>query len=179
MTSIFALQAYTQNYGWVKLGSTSKAAAYATPGFEADEETPYAGAISFGGALLFTLLVSSVLPTDASHTFVDGRIRRCPRSSCRAAGRPTEDPRVGLPAFLFKLLAIHTALSIQSYPDKKFAERLDAVAPNLYKCAPSPRITTTFLFCCPHRQMNKPESQTRNVHRVDTVPRHGRLQRAE
>ena len=40
----FALQAYTQNYDWGKLGSTSKAAAYArvaTPGFEIDEEKPY------------------------------------------------------------------------------------------------------------------------------------------
>jgi mannose-6-phosphate isomerase len=42
---IFALQAYTQNYDWGKLGSASKAAAYArvaTPGFEVDEEKPYA-----------------------------------------------------------------------------------------------------------------------------------------
>ena len=38
--------------------------------------------------------------------------------------------------FLFKVLAIRKALSIQSHPDKKFAERLHAVAPNLYKGAP-------------------------------------------
>lgn len=52
MTGIFALQAYTQNYDWGKLGSTSKAAAYAriaTPGFEIDEEKPYA---EVGGHLL-------------------------------------------------------------------------------------------------------------------------------
>lgn len=35
--------------------------------------------------------------------------------------------------FLFKVLAIRKALSIQSHPDKKFAERLHATAPNLYK----------------------------------------------
>jgi mannose-6-phosphate isomerase len=35
--------------------------------------------------------------------------------------------------FLFKVLAIRKALSIQSHPDKRFAERLHAVAPNLYK----------------------------------------------
>lgn len=42
---IFALQAYTQSYDWGKLGSASKAAAYArvaTPGFEVDEGKPYA-----------------------------------------------------------------------------------------------------------------------------------------
>jgi hypothetical protein len=47
MTSVFSLQAYMQNYDWVKLGLTSKAAVcarVATPGFEIDEETPYAGA---------------------------------------------------------------------------------------------------------------------------------------
>ena len=52
MPGIFALQAYTQNYDWGKLGSTSKAAAYAriaTPGFEIDEEKPYA---EVGGHLL-------------------------------------------------------------------------------------------------------------------------------
>ena len=37
--------------------------------------------------------------------------------------------------FLFKVLAIRKALSIQSHPDKKFAEQLHAVAPNLYKGA--------------------------------------------
>jgi Phosphomannose isomerase type I len=43
--TIFALQAYTQSYDWGKLGSASKAAAYArvaTPGFEIDEAKPYA-----------------------------------------------------------------------------------------------------------------------------------------
>ena len=45
MTSIFTLQAYTQNSDWVNLESTSKASAYArvaTPGFEIDEKKPYA-----------------------------------------------------------------------------------------------------------------------------------------
>ena len=44
-SKIFALRAYTQSYDWGKLGSASKAAAYAcvaTPGFEVDEGKPYA-----------------------------------------------------------------------------------------------------------------------------------------
>lgn len=44
--------------------------------------------------------------------------------------------------FLFKVLAIRKALSIQSHPDKAFAERLHAAAPDLYKGAPT-------LFTCP------------------------------
>ena len=53
--------------------------------------------------------------------------------------------------FLFKVLAIRKALSIQSHPDKKFAERLHAVAPNLYKGA-SPQYNKGPLFCSSYRQ---------------------------
>ncbi|GMH38245.1 hypothetical protein BSKO_06129 [Bryopsis sp. KO-2023] len=35
--------------------------------------------------------------------------------------------------FLFKVLSVRTALSIQSHPDKKLAERLHAERPNVYK----------------------------------------------
>jgi len=48
--------------------------------------------------------------------------------------------------FLFKVLAIRKALSIQSHPDKKFAERLHAVAPNLYKGARRRIFNTTYTF---------------------------------
>ena len=37
--------------------------------------------------------------------------------------------------FLFKVLAIRKALSIQTHPDKPFAERLHAAAPHVYKGA--------------------------------------------
>lgn len=37
--------------------------------------------------------------------------------------------------FLFKILAIRKALSIQAHPDKKLAERLHAERPDLYKGA--------------------------------------------
>lgn len=35
--------------------------------------------------------------------------------------------------FLFKVLAIEKALSIQTHPDKKMAERLHAEKPDIYK----------------------------------------------
>ena len=37
--------------------------------------------------------------------------------------------------FLFKILAIRKALSIQTHPDKRMAERLHAERPDLYKGA--------------------------------------------
>ena len=39
--------------------------------------------------------------------------------------------------FLFKVLAIEKALSIQTHPDKKMAERLHQEQPNVYKGFPS------------------------------------------
>ena len=48
--------------------------------------------------------------------------------------------------FLFKVLAIRKALSIQSHPDKMFAEQLHAVAPNLYKGAPSQNNNISFFL---------------------------------
>lgn len=41
--------------------------------------------------------------------------------------------------FLFKVLAIEKALSIQSHPDKATAEKLHAQQPDIYKGKPHPR----------------------------------------
>ena len=36
-------------------------------------------------------------------------------------------------AFLFKILCVEKALSIQAHPDKKLAEKLHAARPDIYK----------------------------------------------
>ena len=80
--------------------------------------------------------------------------------------------------FLFKVLAIRKALSIQSHPDKQFAEKLHAIAPNLYKGIPlEPFQIKLIKFCCTYK-VDRPEPQTRNGHRLDAIPGHVRLQRA-
>ena len=43
------------------------------------------------------------------------------------------EAKAGSLPFLFKILAIRKALSIQAHPDKKLAERLHAERPDLYK----------------------------------------------
>jgi len=121
-SKIFALQAYTQSYDWGKLGSSSKAAAYArvaTPGFEVDEGKPYAELWMGTHPTLPSSLLNGGGETLGEH------LRKNPGL---LGDRGLND----LP-FLFKVLAIRKALSIQSHPDKEFAERLHAVAPNLYK----------------------------------------------
>jgi mannose-6-phosphate isomerase len=44
-----------------------------------------------------------------------------------------EDAKNGNLPFLFKVLSIAKALSIQSHPDKQTAEKLHAEAPKIYK----------------------------------------------
>lgn len=43
------------------------------------------------------------------------------------------DPKRGALPFLFKVLSINKALSIQAHPDKELAERLNAEKPSMYK----------------------------------------------
>lgn len=49
--------------------------------------------------------------------------------------------------FLFKVLAIRKALSIQTHPDKPFAERLHAAAPHMYKGALDFSISLRSMVC--------------------------------
>ncbi|KIM27194.1 hypothetical protein M408DRAFT_71570 [Serendipita vermifera MAFF 305830] len=120
--SSFLLKAFTQSYDWGKLGSTSKAAQYAkaaNPAFALDENKPYAELwMGTHPNLPSTMEDGTPLPTVIA-----------------------ENPRLlgshhhkDLP-FLFKVLAIRKALSIQSHPSKTLAERLHAEQPNIYKDA--------------------------------------------
>lgn len=44
-----------------------------------------------------------------------------------------EDARTGNLPFLFKVLSIAKALSIQSHPDKETAKQLHSISPKIYK----------------------------------------------
>lgn len=60
--------------------------------------------------------------------------------------------------FLFKVLAIEKALSIQTHPDKKTAERLHAEQPDIYKGPPIPRSVNFWVFIAAQIDANhKPE----------------------
>ena len=75
----------------------------AAPGFEIDEERPYEGTrgsvvVFFCGSPLLVLLVSSLLPTEASRAYPQlwmGTHPTLPSRLLQAAGRPSqEEPRV-------------------------------------------------------------------------------------
>ncbi len=77
--------------------------------------------------------------------------------------------------FLFKVLAIRKALSIQTHPDKRMAERLHAERPDVYKGAlrHAQRPSTRFTHCI-HISRRKPQARnghcTHSVHRTLWIP---------
>jgi len=116
-----------QEYAWGKLGSSSQVARLAVeacPPFTPVEETPYAelwmGAHPNGPARLASSgeLLSEHIATSPS----------CLGEATNQAFGPN------LP-FLFKVLSVGKALSIQAHPDKAHAEALHRERPSVYKDA--------------------------------------------
>lgn len=127
--SVFALIPTTQSYDWGKVGSDSEVAQLATasnlPGFQVDERARYAE------------LWMGTHPNSPSHVL--------PSNAALSEYLATHPELIGdrviqrfnasngnLP-FLFKVLSIEKALSIQTHPDKSTAEKLHAEHPNIYK----------------------------------------------
>jgi mannose-6-phosphate isomerase len=116
------IQPKLQNYEWGKKGRSSKVAQLASKGNcePTIEERPYAElwmgthptapSVLAGGEPLKSVLDSNTLGNDIYQKYGD------------------------LP-FLFKVLSIETALSIQAHPDKQLAQRLFTQFPNIYKDA--------------------------------------------
>ncbi|KAF9915385.1 Mannose-6-phosphate isomerase [Lobosporangium transversale] len=122
--TIFRLDCKAQSYDWGKIGSSSKVARFAatSPGFTVDESRPYAelwmGTHPSGPSTLYQSdkTLESVLKT-YPHLLT-------PYFYGKYHGH--------LP-FLFKVLSINKALSIQAHPDKELAERLFKERPDIYK----------------------------------------------
>ncbi|KAI9008592.1 mannose-6-phosphate isomerase [Hyaloraphidium curvatum] len=116
----------TQSYDWGKLGGESKVAelAAATPGPPLDAATPYA-------ELWMGTHPSAPARVVGPHA---GSLADLVRADPAAALGPDIARAYGndLP-FLFKVLSIRKALSIQAHPDKALAQRLHASRPDLYK----------------------------------------------
>ncbi|KIJ41488.1 hypothetical protein M422DRAFT_255393 [Sphaerobolus stellatus SS14] len=132
MTSkVFSIVGGVQSYDWGKIGSKSKAAQFASkggiPNFTIDNFKPYAE------------LWMGTHPTVPSHLAstnetLSSYIASSPESLIgpNVLNAFPSAQKGNLP-FLFKILAIGKALSIQAHPHKELAEKLHAERPDLYK----------------------------------------------
>ncbi|KAI8322740.1 phosphomannose isomerase [Martensiomyces pterosporus] len=125
MPAAIRLSCNVNNYHWGKHGLSSKAAQFAAtnPGVAIDEQQTYAE------------LWMGTHPSGPSKVF---------GTDTNLSAIVDEDPARALSAqvvqkfgtqlpFLFKVLSIERALSIQAHPNKKLAQRLHAERPNIYK----------------------------------------------
>ncbi len=125
--SVFKLSAGAQTYDWGKLGLDSKVAQFAqcSPDFQVDPTKPYAE------------LWMGTHPSMPSKVAKNGQLlkevllERPELLGDKVRNRFGND----LP-FLFKVLAIRKALSIQAHPDRPLAKRLHQERPDIYKGEP-------------------------------------------
>ncbi|KAG6807343.1 hypothetical protein H0H93_001732 [Arthromyces matolae] len=131
ITPVFKIAPTTQQYDWGKIGSKAKVAQFAAasrlPGFTINESVPYAE------------LWMGTHPKSPSNVFETGQILSDHLAKHpELIGAPVSDKfdaSTGNLPFLFKILSIEKALSIQSHPDKATAEKLHASQPDIYKGA--------------------------------------------
>ncbi|KDR75171.1 hypothetical protein GALMADRAFT_249114 [Galerina marginata CBS 339.88] len=130
--AVFKILPTSQQYDWGKVGKSSKVAQFAAasqiPGFTIDEESPYAELWMGTHPKSPSLVRSSNAPLSvhiAKQTELIGT-QVLEKFSSDGADK-------GNLPFLFKVLSIKKALSIQTHPDKKTAEILHAQQPDIYK----------------------------------------------
>ncbi|KAG0168981.1 Mannose-6-phosphate isomerase [Apophysomyces sp. BC1034] len=121
--TIYRLQCNTQSYDWGKLGDVSKVAHYASQsGATTDPTVPYA-------ELWMGTHPNAPSVLAGTDTTLKSIIEANPDLSTHAI---YEQYDKDLP-FLFKILSIHKALSIQAHPDKTLGTHLFTEFPSLYK----------------------------------------------
>ena len=122
---MFRLKCGSRNYAWGKKGTSSEVGALlAADSLEVDEETRYAE-LWMGTHVNCPSVVSSSTPPSP----LDEVIAADPE---KMLGDAVDVANGRLP-FLFKVLSVATALSIQAHPDKALAEALHAASPEIYK----------------------------------------------
>jgi mannose-6-phosphate isomerase len=126
---LLRLECPAQQYAWGKVGLKSTVAQLVQAGggtVEADK--PYAelwmGTHPNGPA--------EVVLEDGSKRLLNEYLIEHPNLISNDASEQESVKKDGLP-YLFKILSVHTALSIQSHPDKSLAEKLHAGRPDVYK----------------------------------------------
>ncbi|XP_038622860.1 mannose-6-phosphate isomerase [Tachyglossus aculeatus] len=124
---VFPLSCKVQHYAWGKLGSDSEVAHLLTSGdplAQIEEDKPYAelwmGTHPRGDAVI---LDNRIAQKTLGQWISDN-------PTC--LGSKVKDAFQSQLPFLFKVLSVNTALSIQAHPNKELAEKLHAQAPEHY-----------------------------------------------
>ena len=123
-TAVFRLQCKTQSYDWGKLGDVSKVARYAQQSGE-----PIYSSKPYAELWMGTHPNAPSIAMDDAHTPLQSLIHQYPELSTQTI----YDQYDGDLPFLFKILSIRKALSIQAHPDKTLGARLFKEFPNIYK----------------------------------------------
>ncbi|KAI1798267.1 mannose-6-phosphate isomerase [Ganoderma leucocontextum] len=136
MSAVFKIIPTTQKYDWGKIGSSSKVAQYAAAsklsGFTLDESAPYAE-LWMG---THHTSPSRLLESPSQEKLSDYLAAHPELIGARVVeGFKGEGAAEGNLPFLFKVLAIEKALSIQTHPDKEMARKLHAERPEVYRDA--------------------------------------------
>ncbi|KAI8070579.1 phosphomannose isomerase type I [Gilbertella persicaria] len=123
MSAIYRLQCKTQSYDWGKLGDVSKVAAYAqASGTTIDTTKPYAELWMGTHPNAPSLVLEN-------NTTLEDLIK----NNVGLSTKVVYDQYHGDLPFLFKILSIRKALSIQAHPDKVLGARLFKEFPENYK----------------------------------------------
>ncbi|KAN0124351.1 mannose-6-phosphate isomerase [Russula decolorans] len=126
---VFKIVPTVQQYDWGKLGTSSKVAVFAQSAgisdFHVDESKPYAelwmGTHPKSPSLMLASGETLTSHLSKNQNLIGERVSR--KFGTEEGNLP----------YLFKVLAIEKALSIQSHPDKATAEKLHAQQPDIYK----------------------------------------------
>ncbi|KAL1916262.1 uncharacterized protein VTP21DRAFT_5879 [Calcarisporiella thermophila] len=122
---IFRLSCPVQNYDWGKLGTESKVAQLASsdPEFKIDEAKPYAE------------LWMGTHPNGPAHLYGNGSVtlKDILASTPELMTESILKSYNGDLPFLFKILSVRKALSIQAHPDKNLGAQLFQQFPQVYK----------------------------------------------
>ncbi|KAI0250502.1 mannose-6-phosphate isomerase [Lactifluus subvellereus] len=126
---VFKILPTVQQYDWGKLGTSSKVAVFAQSAgivdFHVDESKPYAE-LWMGTHPKSPSLIPASRETLTSY-LARNQVLMGEKVSHKFGAEDGNLP------FLFKVLAIEKALSIQSHPDKATAEKLHTQQPDIYK----------------------------------------------
>ncbi|XP_070539004.1 mannose-6-phosphate isomerase-like [Ptychodera flava] len=125
---VFPLKCAVQQYAWGKIGTDSEVAKLSVSGddnFQVEENKPYAelwmGTHPNGP--------SQIISKDIQEKSLADWISKHP--DC--LGSKVNEKFKGRLPYLFKVLSVNKALSIQAHPNKNHAEKLHAERPDIYK----------------------------------------------